>query len=267
VMEFYFRCLGELPQSWRREFIVELVDRARGDQRLLSVIGAGPFEDYIDQFDVEDVEWLERNADLNASFRTAMKNMYLSFGLPGDLRRRINRAAGHPLDRYWTADRLTAPYLPIRVLDSRHVIGQYAARGADEGVGPREAPEGGSVDVTVETLRRLVDAFNAHDLDAVMSFFSDDCVLEMPRGQEPWGRRMQGREQVREGLASRFAGIPDVHYGDDRHWVCGNRGCSEWLVTGTTIQGERIAVRGCDLFEFEGGRIVRKDSYWKIIDR
>jgi ketosteroid isomerase-like protein len=125
----------------------------------------------------------------------------------------------------------------------------------------------GSGEVTVEALRRLVDAFNAHDLDAVMSFFTDDCVLEMPRGPHAWGRRLEGREDVRSGLASRFAGIPDVHYGDDRHWVSGDRGCSEWLLTGTTTQGERVEVRGCDLFEFRGGKIARKDSYWKRVER
>ena len=95
----------------------------------------------------------------------------------------------------------------------------------------------GTGKATVETLQRLMDAFNAHDLDAVMSFFVDDPVLEMPRGPHPWGRRFQGREEVRSGLASRFAGLPDVHYGEDRHWVSGDRGCSEWLVTGTTTQG------------------------------
>jgi hypothetical protein len=47
--------------------------------------------------------------------------------------------------------------------------------------------------VTVETLQRLLGAFNAHDLDAVMSFFTDDCVLEMPRGPHPWGRRFEFR--------------------------------------------------------------------------
>jgi ketosteroid isomerase-like protein len=120
--------------------------------------------------------------------------------------------------------------------------------------------------VTVETLQRLVDAFNTHDLDAVMRFFTDDCVLEMPRGPDPWGRRLQGREAVRVGLAGRFVGIPDVHYGEDRHWVSGNRGCSEWLLTGTTAQGERIEVRGCDLFEFRGDKIARKDSYWKLVE-
>ena len=121
--------------------------------------------------------------------------------------------------------------------------------------------------VTVETLQRLVDAFNAHDLDAVMRFFTDDCVLEMPRGPHPWGQRFQGWEAVRSGLASRFVGIPDVHYGDDRHWVNGDRGCSEWLLTGTTTKGEQVEVRGCDLLEFRGGKIARKDSYWKLVER
>jgi ketosteroid isomerase-like protein len=119
---------------------------------------------------------------------------------------------------------------------------------------------------SVETLRRLLDAFNAHDIQEVMSFFADDCVLEMPRGHEPCGTRLVGREQVRAGLLSRFAGIPDVHYGEARHWVAGPRGCSEWLLTGTHANGTRIMVRGCDLFEFEGGKIVHKDSYWKIVD-
>lgn len=121
--------------------------------------------------------------------------------------------------------------------------------------------------VGIQTLERLLDAFNAHDIDAVMSFFADDCILEMPRGPDPWGRRLEGRERVREGLASRFAGIPDVQYGEDRHWLAGDRGCSEWLLTGTSAEGERIAVRGCDLFEFRDGKIVRKDSYWKIVER
>ena len=117
-----------------------------------------------------------------------------------------------------------------------------------------------------QTLQAFLDAFNAHDVDAIMSFFTEDCVLEMPRGPAPGGRRLVGKEQVREGIQSRLDGIPDIRYEDDRHFVCGERGASEWTIRGTQVSGEPIEVRGCDLFEFSGGKIARKDSFWKIVD-
>lgn len=120
--------------------------------------------------------------------------------------------------------------------------------------------------ITENTLKEILEAFNRHDLDGIMSFFANDCTFDMPRGPDPWGTRFVGIDQVREGLASRFAGIPDVHYGEDRHFVCGNRGASEWRLTGTTTSGVRVDVRGCDLWEFAGGKVVRKDSYWKIVE-
>ena len=115
-------------------------------------------------------------------------------------------------------------------------------------------------------LRELVAAFNAHDLDRIMGFFTDDCVLETPRGADPGGTRHSGQAAVREGLAARFTGIPDVHYGQDEHWTCGDHAVSRWLLTGTTTAGEEVRVRGCDLFDLaDDGRIRRKDSYWKIV--
>jgi ketosteroid isomerase-like protein len=121
-------------------------------------------------------------------------------------------------------------------------------------------------EASVETLTAITAAFNAHDLDAIMEFFAEDCSLDMPKGPEPWGQRLLGKPAVREGLATRFTGLPDVHYGDDRHWVSGDFGVSEWLLTGTTTDGQQIRVRGCDHWEFRGDKIVRKDSYWKIVD-
>jgi ketosteroid isomerase-like protein len=117
----------------------------------------------------------------------------------------------------------------------------------------------------LETLKAILDAFNRHDLDAIMSHFAEDCVFESPRGPDRWGRRFVGRQAVRDGLAARFEGIPDVRYGDDQHFVCKDRGVSEWTISGTTREGEPIEVRGCDLWGFaEDGKIVRKDSFWKI---
>jgi len=120
--------------------------------------------------------------------------------------------------------------------------------------------------VTVETLKQILEAFNRHDLDAIMEFFSDDCSFDSPRGPDPWGKRSIGKEQVREALSGRFTGIPDVHYGEDRHWVSANMGVSEWTLTGTTTSGVSLKVRGCDLWEFRNGKVIRKDSYWKIVE-
>jgi ketosteroid isomerase-like protein len=120
--------------------------------------------------------------------------------------------------------------------------------------------------VTPETLAAIAQAFNDHDPDAVLSFFADDAVFVTPRGPAPWGRRLVGIDEVRKGVAARFSGIPDVHYGDGEHWVSGDRGVSEWLLTGTTVEGQKLAVRGCDLWTFRDGKVVCKDSYWKIVE-
>ena len=122
--------------------------------------------------------------------------------------------------------------------------------------------------VTIDTLKQILNAFNRHDLDAIMGYFSDNCSFDFPRGPEHFGQRFVGKARVREALASRFKGIPDVHYGEDRHWISseGDRGVSEWTLTGTTTSGVRVKVRGCDLWEFADGKIIRKDSYWKIVE-
>jgi ketosteroid isomerase-like protein len=120
--------------------------------------------------------------------------------------------------------------------------------------------------VRVELLKDFLEAFNRHDLDAIMSYFADDCVFYMPRGAGPRGDSYRGKVDVRAALATRFAGIPNVHYGEDRHWACGDFGVSEWTLTGTTVAGKTLAVRGVDLLEFVDGKITRKDSFWKIVE-
>ena len=121
--------------------------------------------------------------------------------------------------------------------------------------------------VTVETLKQILDAFNRHDLDTIMEFFSDDCSFDFPRGPEPWGQRFIGKAQVREAIAGRFKGIPDDRYVDEGHWVAGDKGVSEWMLTGTTIAGDSVKVRVCVLWEFRNDKVVRMDTYWKIVER
>jgi ketosteroid isomerase-like protein len=119
---------------------------------------------------------------------------------------------------------------------------------------------------TMELLEGLADAFNSRDVDRVMSFFHTDCSLDMPRGAEPHGTRYVGIADVRRGLKSRFEMIPDVHYGELEHFAIGDSGMSKWLLTGSRPDGQRIKVRGCDFYTFWDGKVVRKDSYWKIVE-
>ena len=121
-------------------------------------------------------------------------------------------------------------------------------------------------EVSMDTLDAIMKAFNTHDLEQIMEFFADDCVFDTSKGPDPWGQRLEGKAAVREGLAARFAAIPDVQYDADSHFIVGNRAASEWLVHGTTTGGAAVKARGCDLWEFRDEKIVRKDSFWKIVD-
>lgn len=117
--------------------------------------------------------------------------------------------------------------------------------------------------VTTEMLQSFADAWNRHDIDALMSFMTEDCVFEASAGPDISGTRYVGREAVRAGFAEVWAVFPDAHWGSPRHFVHGDRGLSEWTFTGTRSDGTRVEVHGCDLFTFERGKISLKNSYRK----
>jgi len=117
--------------------------------------------------------------------------------------------------------------------------------------------------VATEALQAFADAWNRHDVDALMSFMTEDCVFEASAGPDVCGTRYAGREAVRAGFAEVWATYPDAHWGNARHFVCGNRGVSEWIFTGTRADGTRVEVNGCDVFTFRDGKIAVKNSYRK----
>jgi steroid delta-isomerase-like uncharacterized protein len=119
--------------------------------------------------------------------------------------------------------------------------------------------------VSIETLDAIMKAFNSHDLDRILAFFADDSVWDASAGPDPWGRRIEGKAAIREALAAAFAQLPDAHYATERHWIRDRLAVSEWTLTGTTADGRKLEMRGCDLWEFRDDRIVRKDSYRKTV--
>lgn len=120
-----------------------------------------------------------------------------------------------------------------------------------------------SKQVTVQVLQDFADAWNRHDIDALMAFMTEDCVFESSAGPDVAGTRYVGREAVRVGFAEVWATFSDAHWSDPRHFICGARGVSEWTFTGTRADGTRVEVHGCDLFTFRGGKIALKNSYRK----
>ena len=118
-------------------------------------------------------------------------------------------------------------------------------------------------EVTTDILQAFADAWNRHDVDALMSFMTKDCVFEASAGSDAFGTRYVGRESVRDGFAEVWETFPDAHWGNARHFVRQDRGVSEWTFTGTRADGSRVEVNGCDLFTFRDGKIALKDSYRK----
>ena len=118
-------------------------------------------------------------------------------------------------------------------------------------------------EVTTQMLQAFADAWNRHDVDALMSFMTEDCVFESSAGPDVCGTRYAGATAVRAGFAEVWAVFPDAHWGNARHFVHGDRGVSEWTFTGTRADGTRVEVHGCDLFIFRGGKILLKNSYRK----
>jgi ketosteroid isomerase-like protein len=118
--------------------------------------------------------------------------------------------------------------------------------------------------LTKEVLMALAEALNRHDIDGAMALMADDCVYLASVGPELDGVVFHGTDEVRRGFETLVETYPDLHYADMRVVVDGKSAAAGWTMTGTdAMTGERIEVRGCDLFELAGGKITRKDAFRK----
>lgn len=112
-------------------------------------------------------------------------------------------------------------------------------------------------------LQSFAEAFNAHDIPAIMGHMTEDCVFEASAGPDREGQRYTGQDEVTKAFEEVFATFPDAQWNNAKHFVSGNRGFSEWIFTGTKADGTRVEVTGCDLFTFKDGKIAIKNSYRK----
>ena len=117
--------------------------------------------------------------------------------------------------------------------------------------------------VTVEMLADFAAAWNRHDLDALLSFMTEDGAFHGVAGPDLLGRSFVGTEALREGFALAWQTFPDASWTDGVHGVCGDRGFSESTFTGTRADGQRVQARMVDVFTFRGGKIAVKNAFRK----
>lgn len=117
--------------------------------------------------------------------------------------------------------------------------------------------------VTEGFLQSFVDAFNAHDVKAIMSLMTTDCVFQASAGPDADGEKFSGQAEVKRAFENVFKMFPDAHWGNPKHFISGDRGFTEWIFTGTRADGTKVEVTGCDLFTFRDGKIAIKNSYRK----
>ncbi|MEJ7687816.1 MAG: nuclear transport factor 2 family protein [Variovorax sp.] len=118
--------------------------------------------------------------------------------------------------------------------------------------------------VDTAMLEAFADAWNRHDINALMTYMTPDCMFDASFGPDPCGTRYEGSTAVREGFSRTWREYPDAQWRHARHFTAGTRGVSEWTFTGTRASdGVRVEADGMDLFTFEAGRIRIKNSWRK----
>ena len=117
--------------------------------------------------------------------------------------------------------------------------------------------------VTKATLAAFSEAWNRHDIDALMGFMHPDCVFQTAAGPDACGTRISGFDAVRKAFPAAWETVPDAQWEHGVHFVHGDFGTSQWTFTGTAADGSRIESDGIDVFTFKDGLILLKNVFRK----
>ncbi|MFC0112185.1 nuclear transport factor 2 family protein [Kibdelosporangium aridum] len=114
-----------------------------------------------------------------------------------------------------------------------------------------------------DVLRRMEEAMNAYDLDALADCFTEDFRSELPIHP---GRSFTGREHMRRNWAGLFAHVPDLAATVLQSVTDGDQVWSEWEIAGTTVDGGRYLSRGVAILSLRGERIASVRFYLDDVD-
>lgn len=119
-----------------------------------------------------------------------------------------------------------------------------------------------------EMIERYNEAWNAHDVDAIVAMHAPDMVFE----NHTAGECAEGPD-VRDHIAHIFEAWPDIRFETRRLYVRDDLVVQEWTATATHTSalrrgellaapsGRRVEWKGMDVIPCEAGLVKRKDVY------
>lgn len=121
---------------------------------------------------------------------------------------------------------------------------------------------------------RYGDAWNEHDLDAIMAMHAPDSIFQLNLAGAP---EVVGVDAIREAFMAIFAVWPDIHFATDRLYINDSLFVHEYTITATLGQplpvgelivepnGQPISFRGADVIPVRKGQVARKDTYLDLV--
>ncbi|MBM2840672.1 MAG: nuclear transport factor 2 family protein [Bacteroidetes bacterium] len=114
---------------------------------------------------------------------------------------------------------------------------------------------------TLAAVHLFNDAFNRHDIDAIMAAMTDDCIFENTN-PPPDGARYVGQKAVRKFWTEFFEKNPDAKFEAEEIVPLGDRCVVRW-VHRKMKDGKSWHLRGVDVFKVRDGKVAEKLSYVK----
>jgi steroid delta-isomerase-like uncharacterized protein len=117
-----------------------------------------------------------------------------------------------------------------------------------------------------KAMRDSLEAWNAHDINRILSFFTDDVVYE----DVPAAKASRGKAEVRAQISELFAAFPDFMISRKSAVVGGGRAVTEWVMTGSfkgpmegmQPTGKSFSVRGVTVAEVQGEKVKHQSDYY-----
>ena len=114
---------------------------------------------------------------------------------------------------------------------------------------------------TLAAVDAFNEAFNAHDVDAVMERMTEDAVFEST--SPPAGERHVGAAAVRTAWEAFFAASPTAHFDAEDVIVAGDRCVVRWIYTWQDDDGSARSIKGVDVLRVRDGKVAEKLAYVK----